>query len=92
MPGNPLFITRNEPLGQRFESARRLSRYLTKARTRRDCREAPWSLEGSPQPTLGAQGDPQQDFCNLPQPFLFLPLFKVSCDPLIRRLENTTRR
>src|SRR5215217_9438873 len=34
-----------------------------KARTRRDCREASWSLEGSLQPTLGAQDDPQQDFC-----------------------------
>jgi hypothetical protein len=26
---------------------------------------------------------------NPPCPFLFLPLFKESCDPLIRRLENT---
>jgi hypothetical protein len=29
---------------------------------------------------------------NPPRPFLFLPLFKESCDPLIRRLENTTRQ
>jgi hypothetical protein len=62
---------------------------LTKARTQRDCREASWSLEGSLQPTLGAQDDPQQDFCNPPQPFLFLPLFKESCDTLIRGLEYT---
>jgi hypothetical protein len=47
------------------------------------------SRRGSLQPILGAQDEPQQDFCIPPQPFLFLPLFNESCDPLIGRLENT---